>query len=257
MLIDSHCHLDFFDISLRDIIIKRACDVDVKYMMTIGTNRESFVKIYNIVDKYDSVFGAIGLHPHEAEIEGIISFEELFKFVRHNKIIAIGETGLDYSREKYDKDKQIENFLNHIFVAQITGLPLVIHNRNSDDDMCDILVCENKKKPFKAIIHCFTGSLKMLNVMLDNGFYISASGIITFKNACNLAELFARVPISRLLLETDSPYLAPIPYRGKQNEPSYVVETAKKLANICHVSFDDICKITTDNFNNLFGLNLF
>ncbi len=257
MLIDSHCHLDMFDDDIRDSIVKNANSVGVNYMLNACAAKSSFDKILQIVAKYDGVFGAIGQHPEEAEREGLVSKEELLTFISKNKkIIAIGETGLDYSRDGFNKNLQIENLINHIEVSQQTGLPLIIHNRDSNDDMIDILSSQFKKKPFKSIIHCFTADKKMADVMLDLGFYISASGIITFKSATDLREVFKTIPDTKLLVETDSPYLAPVPFRGKTNEPSFVVETAKKLAEIKEKTFDEIANITSENFKQLFNLNI-
>ena len=225
MLIDSHCHIDYFEKEKRFDYVKNAVIAGVKYMMTIGTTRGSFNEIYDIIDTFDNVYGAIGLHPHVAEEEGILDFHDLkIATEKSKKIIAIGETGLDYSRTEYNKTVQRQNLLNHIVVSQDTGLPLVIHNRDSNDDMTDILTAEYKKKSFDCILHCFCGDKKMLTAMLDLGFYISASGIITFKNACDLQEVFKFVPIDRLLIETDSPFLAPVPFRGQQNQSAFVVE---------------------------------
>ncbi|MBR1545070.1 MAG: TatD family hydrolase [Alphaproteobacteria bacterium] len=257
MLIDSHCHLDMFDDSLRDSIVKNANDAGVKYMLNACAARVSFQKIIDIVEKYDCVFGAIGQHPEEAEREGLVSKDELLTFVsKSKKIIAIGETGLDYSRDGFNRDFQIENLLNHIDVARKLNLPIIIHNRDSNDDMTDILSSEYKKSPFKAIIHCFTADKKMADKMLELGFYISASGIITFKSAGSLRDVFSNLPLNRLLLETDSPYLAPVPYRGKTNEPAFVVETGKILGGIVDVSFEEISNITTENFKHLFELDI-
>lgn len=257
MLIDSHCHIDFFDFADQKRIVESANSLSVKYMLNACAARGSFEKIIDVVSNFDCVFGAIGQHPEEAEREGMVSKEDLLSFIgKSKKIIAIGETGLDYSSDGYNRDLQIKNLLNHIDVAGETGLPLIIHNRDSNDDMCEILTSEYSKKKFRAIIHCFTGDLKMANAMLDCGFYISASGIITFKNAGDLRNVFRDIPLNRLLVETDSPYLAPVPYRGKQNEPGFVVETAKMLAEIKATTFDEISKITTQNFNDLFNLDL-
>ncbi len=257
MLIDSHCHLDMFDDSLRDTIVENANSVGVKYMLNACSARVCFEKIIDIVEKYDCVFGAIGQHPEEAEREGKVSKQDLLKFIsKSKKIIAIGETGLDYSGENFNRDLQIENLLNHIEVAQQTGLPLIIHNRDSNDDMIDILSSKFKKQSFKAIIHCFTATKEMADVMLGMGFYISASGIITFKNAADLRGVFSTIPYDRLLVETDSPFLAPVPFRGKTNEPAFVVETAKKLAEITGKTFDEISNISSENFKRLFQLDI-
>lgn len=257
MLIDSHCHLDMFDDSIRDDIVKNANTSGVKYMLNACAAKKTFDKIIEISNNYSCVFGAIGQHPEEAEREGMVSKDELLSYIsKGKKIIAIGETGLDYSGENFNRDLQIENLLNHIEIASQTGLPLIIHNRDSNDDMTDILSSQFKKKSFKAIIHCFTADKKMADAMLELGFYISASGIITFKNATDLREVFSTIPFDRLLVETDSPYLAPVPFRGKTNEPAFVVEIAKKLAEITQKSFEEISEITSSNFKRLFDLDI-
>ena len=257
MLIDSHCHIDYFEKNERLNYVNSAINASVKYMLTIGTSRESFNEIYDIVEIFDNVYGAIGLHPHNAEQEGILEITDLQTAIKKSKkIIGIGETGLDYSRNDYNKIIQQQNLLNHIVVSQETKLPLIIHNRDSNNDMTEILNTEYKNKNFNCILHCFCGDKKMLTAMLDLGFYISASGIITFKNAYDLQEVFKFVPLDRLLIETDSPFLAPVPFRGKQNQSAFVVETAKKLSEIKNVSFGKIAKYTTDNFKNLFKLDI-
>lgn len=257
MLIDSHCHIDYFEKEKRCDYIKNAVIAGVKYMLTIGTTRKSFNEIYDIVSSFENVYGAVGLHPHVAEEEGLLDINELqTAILKSKKIVGIGETGLDYSRVGYNKTIQQQNLLNHIAVSQETSMPLVIHNRDSNDDITDILTVEYKKKSFDCILHCFCGDKKMLTAMLDLGFYISASGIITFKNATDLQKLFKFVPLDRLLVETDSPFLAPVPFRGKQNQSAFVVETAKKLAEIKNVLFDEIARYSTDNFNKLFKLDL-
>lgn len=257
MLIDSHCHIDFYTPDKQLEIIQNAKSEGVNYMLNVGSSRSSFDNILGIVAKYENVFGAIGQHPDEAETNGVISQEDLLKYISKNKkIIAIGETGLDYSKEGYNKDIQIENFLNHINVSVKTGLPIIIHNRDSNSDMCDILKSEMKRHKFKAIIHCFTGDSKMAGEMLELGFYISASGIITFKNAFDLRETFKTIPNDRLLVETDSPYLAPVPYRGRENQPAFVVQVAKQLSEIKEMDFSEIANITSNNFKQLFDLNI-
>lgn len=257
MFIDSHCHLDFYEEERQSSIIAQANDNNVLYMLNACASKASFNKIINIINKFDCVFGAIGQHPEEAEKEGIVSKEELLSFInKNNKIIAIGETGLDYSRENPNKKLQIENLLNHIDVSRETNLPIIIHNRDSNDDMINILSSEMKKGKFKAVIHCFTADIKMANIMLDLGFFISASGIITFKKSDELRNVFKTIPLDRILIETDSPYLAPTPYRGKENQPAFVVEVAKKISELKEISLEEIGNITTSNFENLFNLKL-
>ncbi|MBD5405559.1 TatD family hydrolase [bacterium] len=259
MFIDSHCHLDFYEKEELPEILNRAEKTNVKYMLNACASKNSFDKILKIIADYKNVFGAIGIHPHEAEDMGSpISEDELLLYInKSKKIIAIGETGLDYSRENINKDIQMENLYNHIVVAQKTDLPLIIHNRDSNEDMINILTEGMKKSPFKCIIHCFTADEYMAKKMLDLDFFISASGITTFKNSIPLQEVFKNVvPLQKMLIETDSPYLAPVPYRGSQNEPSFVVEVAKKLSLLKNISTEDIGNITSNNFKTLFDLDI-
>lgn len=258
MYIDSHCHLDFYERKERDEIVSNAKKAGLEIMLNASSSRESFDEIIGIVNEYDNVYGAIGLHPHEAEDkkESIEKDELLLYINKSKKIIGIGETGLDYSREIKDKKLQKENLLTHIEVAQITQLPLIIHNRDSNEDMIDILENEYKNKAFPCIIHCFTGDMNMAQKMLDLGFYISASGILTFKNANDIQEIFKNyIPNDRILIETDSPYLAPTPYRGHRNEPKFVIEVARKLSELKNMSMEEIGKITTNNFKTVFKIN--
>lgn len=259
MLIDTHCHLDFYENNELEDVILRAENANVNYMLNACASKDSFEKIINIANTHKNIFGAIGVHPHEAEDMGsAISEDELLLYInKSNKIVAIGETGLDYSRENINKDIQFENLYNHIKVATQTSLPLIIHNRDSNEDMTNILTSEMKKHSFKCIIHCFTADETMAKKMLDIGCYISASGILTFKNATSLQEVFKNiVPLDRLLIETDSPYLAPVPYRGHRNEPCFVREVAKKLAELKGLSFEEICDITLSNATKIFNLNI-
>lgn len=259
MFIDSHCHLDFYDESERPDIIAQALNTGVSYMLNSGASKDSFDTIIKIANENPSVFGAIGIHPHEAEsMESILTAGELIAYSqKSNKIIALGETGLDYSHDAINKDIQMENFQNHIDASRTTGLPLIIHNRDSNDDLCNILEREMKKQEFKAIIHCFTADESVAKRMLDLNFYISASGIITFKTATYLQEIFKNIiPNNKILIETDSPYLAPTLYRGTRNEPAYVVEMAKILAELKGVSLDEMGNITSTNFATLFNLTI-
>ncbi|MGN0929065.1 MAG: TatD family hydrolase [Alphaproteobacteria bacterium] len=259
MFIDSHCHLDFYEKEELPEILEHATKSDVKYMLNACASQSSFKRIIEIANENKNVFGAIGIHPHEAEDMGhpMAEDELLITINKSKKIIAIGETGLDYSRENINKDIQMENLYNHISVAQKTSLPLIIHNRDSNEDMINILTEGMKKSPFKCIIHCFTADETMAKKMLDLDFFISASGITTFKNATDLQEVFKNiVPLEKLLIETDSPYLAPVPHRGSRNEPAFVIEVAKKLAELKNISAEEIGNITSNNFKTLFEVDI-
>jgi len=251
-MIDSHCHLDheplFSDLSN---IIKRSKDVGIEKLLTISTSFDSFSKIKEIVKQDEIIYGTIGIHPHESE-KDIIKLDEIIKnFQENDKIIGIGETGLDFYYNNSDKEKQIASFIRHIEASIKTNAPLIIHSRNAEKETYDILN-DYKDKNLKILMHCFTGSKKFSEKLLTLNSYFSASGIITFKNSTDLQETFRSLPLDRVLIETDSPYLAPVPNRGKKNEPSFIDFTAEKLAQIKGVSKSDLIDFTSNNFNKLF-----
>ena len=255
MIIDSHCHLTYEPMSLAlQEYIERAKLNGVEYMLTISTDDNSFKHILDIVNKYDSVYGTYGIHPHEAKIHQNIKSTDIINKVKENKkIIGIGETGLDFFYNHSDKNDQINTFMEHIEAAEKSNLPLIIHTRSAEEDTLNILKSAFKSKDLKILIHCFTGSESFAYKLLDLGAYISASGIITFKKSKDLANTFKKLPNERILIETDSPYLAPEPMRGKSNEPSYIIHTLKFLANLKGVDEKILSQITSNNFFNLFG----
>ena len=251
-MIDSHCHLDHEPL-LSDLlnVIQRSKNVGIKKLLTISTSLESFSKIKEIVNKDDMIYGTIGIHPHETN-HNTITAELIIKHLKDNKkIIGIGETGLDFFYNNSDKNRQIESFREHIKASIETDVPLIIHSRNAENETFDILN-EYKQNNLKILMHCFTGSKKFAQKLLTLNSFFSASGIITFKNSIDLQETFKFLPLDKVLIETDSPFLAPVPNRGKKNEPSFIDFTAKKLADIKKISKTEIIKITTNNFNNLF-----
>ena len=255
MIIDSHCHLNYepMSLSLKETI-DRANKDGVKYLLTISTEDKSYNKILNIISKNKCVFGSYGIHPHEAKNHRLIKSEDIIKKVRLNKkIIGIGESGLDFYYNHSDKKDQIKCFEEHIIAAQNTQLPLIVHTRNAESETLEILKSKLKVKNFKVLIHCFTGSKEFAFKLLDLGAYISASGVVTFKKSEDLANTFKEMPNDKILVETDSPYLAPVPLRGKPNEPSYIIHTVKFLSKLKNISFEDFSKITTKNFFRLFG----
>jgi len=252
-MIDSHCHLDheplFSDLSN---IIKRSKDVGIEKLLTISTSFDSFSKIKEIVKQDEIIYGTIGIHPHESE-KDIIKLDEIIKnFQENDKIIGIGETGLDFYYNNSDKEKQISSFIRHIEASIKTNAPLIIHSRDAEKETYDILN-DYKDKNLKILMHCFTGSKKFSEKLLMLNAYFSASGIITFKNANELQDTFKSLPLDKILIETDSPFLAPVPNRGKKNEPSFIDFTATKLAEIKEISKSELIKITTSNFNKLFS----
>ena len=251
-MIDSHCHLDHEPLkSDLSNIIKRSKDVGIEKLLTISTSVESFQKIKNIINKDEIIFGTIGIHPHETD-NNEISIDYIVKnFEENPKIIGIGETGLDFYYNNSDKEKQIKSFKKHIEASIKTNSPLIVHSRNAEDETFEILNKYQGEK-LKILMHCFTGSKNFAEKLLKLNAFFSASGIITFKNSIDLQETFKILPLEKILIETDSPYLAPVPYRGKKNEPSFLNYTAQKLADIKDVSKKEITKITTKNFNNLF-----
>ena len=255
MIIDSHCHLNYDPMSQSlDKVISRANLDGVKYLLTISTEEKSFNKILEIVKKFSCVFGTFGIHPHEAKKHLSINSDQIIKKINSSrKIIGIGETGLDFYYNHSDKKDQIKCFEEHIIAAQNTSFPLIIHTRNAELETLDILKNKLMEKNFKFLVHCFTGSKKFAFKLLDLGAYISASGVVTFKKSTDLANTFKEIPNDRILVETDSPYLAPVPLRGKPNEPSYIIYTVKFLSKLKTLSFEDFSNITTKNFFNLFG----
>ena len=255
MIIDSHCHLNYepMSLSLKETI-QRANNDGVKYLLTISTEDKSFNKIINIITSHKCVYGSYGIHPHEAKNhQSIKSADIINKIGLNKKIIGIGESGLDFYYNYSEKKDQIKCFEEHITAAQKTQLPLIVHTRNAEIDTFDILKRRLIEKNFKILIHCFTGSKEFAFKLIDLGAYISASGVVTFKKSEGLANIFKELPNDRILVETDSPYLAPVPLRGKHNEPSYIVHTVKFLSKLKQISYDDFCNITTKNFFNLFG----
>ncbi len=250
MLIDSHCHLSSLD-NISDVI-ERANNVGVEIMLNAGGKFDELDVNLAICNQFDGIYTVTGVHPHDAKDYETITAADVLKNISHEKVVAIGECGLDYYYDFSPKDMQIKVLKQMIIAAQESSLPIIIHNRLSDDDMIDILLSEYEKKPFSGVIHCFSSSWELAKTALDIGFYISASGMITFNSANQIRENFAKIPLEKLLVETDTPYLAPVPYRGKVNEPSYVVYVAKALSQIKGVDFSKISAITTSNFYKLF-----
>lgn len=249
MLVDSHCHLNMLKDDLQEIL-QRAKDNDVSYMQTICTTMEELPDIITIVEKYDNIFASCGVHPND--IKEIIPYEAIVDYSNHPKIIGIGETGLDYYYQNTVKTTQITSLVEHIKAASCSLLPIIIHTRDAEEDSCDILCSEMKNSPFRGLIHCFTASKDFAKKMLDLGMYISIAGIVTFKNAGDLQEIVRYIPLSSLLIETDSPYLTPHPMRGKPNEPAFVKYVAEKIAELKGVSLEEVANTTTRNFTSLF-----
>ncbi|NRA73751.1 MAG: TatD family hydrolase [Rickettsiales bacterium] len=253
MIVDSHCHLNspsLFE-NLNEVL-DRAKDADVKIMQTICTKISEFEEIKKIAEENNEVFCSVGVHPNYIEKEEIVTVEKLVELTKNKKVIGLGETGLDYYHDHSKKELQKKSFLNHIEAAQITGIPLIIHAREVEKDMSEILTQQMAKKKFKAVLHCFTGSKKFAETALELGIYISISGIITFKNAKELQSTVQSLPLNRLLVETDAPYLAPVPFRGKTNEPAFTKFTVTALANLLNKTFNEVAKATTENFFAVF-----
>ncbi|HEV7335674.1 MAG TPA: TatD family hydrolase [Bosea sp. (in: a-proteobacteria)] len=248
MLIDTHCHLDFPDFA-EDIeaYVARAEAAGVSRMVTISTRVARFATYAALAERFPSVWCTVGTHPHGAHEELDVTAAELVELSQHPRCVAIGEAGLDYHYDKSPREAQAQGLLTHIDAARQTQLPLVIHSREADEDMAAILRQEMGKGAFPAILHCFTAGEMLARTGVELGLYVSFSGILTFKTSEALRAIAREIPAERLLVETDAPYLAPTPYRGKRNEPSYVVETAKVLADVKGVSFDEIARITSEN----------
>jgi TatD DNase family protein len=254
MLVDSHCHLDFPDFA-DDLagIVARAEASGVGRMVTISTRVRKLPDLLAIAERFPNVYCSVGTHPHHADEEDGITTDELVELAQHPKVVAFGEAGLDYFYEMGSREAQARGFRAHIAAARETGLPLVIHTREADENCGKILEDEMGKGAFRAVLHCYTGGRDLAMQAIDLGLTISFTGIITFKKSQALRDLVAELPADRIMVETDSPYLAPGKYRGKRNEPSYVVETAKVMAEVRGVSLDEIARQTTENFFRLFG----
>jgi TatD DNase family protein len=254
MLVDSHCHLDFPDFTDElDAVVARARAVGVTRMVTISTRVRRVAELIAITDRFVDVFCSVGTHPHNAHEELDIGVSDLVALTRHPKVVALGEAGLDYHYDMSPRDAQERGLRNHIAAARETGLPLVIHSRNADDDMARILAEETRRGPFKAVLHCFTGSRMLAERAVALGLFISFTGILTFKKSDDLRAIAADLPADRILVETDAPYLAPGPHRGKRNEPSFMVETARVLAETRRITPKEIARQTTENFHRLFA----
>ena len=252
-MIDSHCHLDHEPLfsNLNEVLL-RSKSIGIEKILTICTTKESFKNILNIIKTDSIIYGTFGIHPHESN-KNILTKEEILKEISPNKkIIGVGETGLDFFYNNSDKDSQIKSFKNHIDAAVDLNVPIIVHSRNAENETYELL---KKTKPLKILMHCYTGSDSFAKSLMPLGAYFSASGIITFSNSKNLQETFKKIPFNKLLIETDSPFLAPVPMRGKKNEPSYIKFTLDKLADIKNIDASELDKITTNNFNNLFFSN--
>ena len=250
MIADSHCHLNI----LKDLpaALARSRDAGVGILQTVCTKISEFEEINQIAKENDKIFCSVGVYPHNVEIEGVPSVDQLIELTKGEKVIGIGETGLDYYHKADTKELQKESFLNHIEAAQITGLPLIIHTRLAETDMLDILKTQISKKQFKGVLHCFAGSDDFARAALKLGLSISISGIVTFQKANALQSVVKNLPLDRLLVETDAPYLAPVPFRGKTNEPAFLKYTVEALAQLLNKPFEIIAAATTQNFLDLF-----
>ena len=251
-MIDSHCHLDQQPL-IDDLnnIVNRSKEVGIEKLLTISTTLNSFNEISKLVNFDPIIYGTFGIHPHEADKEFVSKSEIIDKIKTNKKIIGVGETGLDFYYNNSDKKNQINSFINHIEAAIDLNIPLIVHSRNAETDTFDI-INRYKNQNLKVLMHCFTGSLNLAKKLLDLDAFFSASGIITFKNSNSLQDTFKFLPDNKILIETDSPYLAPEPMRGKKNEPSFIHHTLKKLAQIKKIEINKLDNITTNNFNNLF-----
>jgi len=253
MFVDSHCHLNYAGlIETQDAVIARARDAGVATMLNISTRASEWDAIVGTAERHDQIWASIGIHPHEADTHEHVDTERLLEAAGHPKVVAIGETGLDYYYDKSDRERQRRSFRSHIAAARESGLPLIVHTRDAEEDTHGILAEEMGKGAFSGVIHCFTASQDFADKALALGFYISLSGIVTFKNAKDLQATALTVPSDRLLIETDAPFLAPVPHRGKTCEPAFVTDTARFLATLRGEAVEDLAVTTTGNFFRLF-----
>lgn len=254
MLIDSHCHLDFPELAGDEAgVLARARTAGVAGMLTIGTRLDQFERVRAIAERHANVWCSVGVHPHEAKDEGQRTPDRLIEAAQHPKVVGIGETGLDYFYDHSPREEQVESFRAHIAAARKTGLPLIVHTRDADAETGDILEDEHAKGAFPGLIHCFSSGPDVARRALALGLYISISGIVTFKAAESLRAIVRDIPLERLLVETDSPYLAPVPKRGRTNEPAFVAHTAAQVAGLKGISQAELEAATTDNFFRLFA----
>jgi TatD DNase family protein len=254
MLIDSHCHLDFADFGgERDEVLARARRAGVAGMLTICTKVTEFPAVRALAEAHDDIWCSVGIHPHEAAHQPETTTAMLVEMARHPKVVGIGETGLDFHYDHSPRERQEAVFRAHARAAREAGLPLIVHTRNADEATARVLREEHRDGALIGVIHCFSSGRELAEIALEIGFYISLSGIVTFRNAESLRGIGRDVPLDRLLVETDAPYLAPVPYRGKRNEPAFVVHTASLVASLRGIAPDELARATTENFFRLFG----
>ncbi|MFQ5533236.1 MAG: TatD family hydrolase [Sphingomonadales bacterium] len=254
MLVDSHCHLDFPDFADElDDIVARARAAGVTTLQTICTHLSRFDQVRAVAERFDDVWCSVGVHPHEAAHEEDVTVDRLVALSDHPKVIGIGETGLDYHYDRSPREKQREVFRTHIDAARRTGLPIIIHSRNADADMAEILADEMGKGAFIGLMHCFSSSSELAETALEFGLYLSISGVVTFKKAEALRDIVADLPLDRILVETDAPFLAPVPKRGKRNEPAFTALTAARVAEVRGIGVEEFARATTANFFRLFA----
>lgn len=253
MLVDSHCHLDFPELQAEiDDVLRRARTAGVGTMLTISTSLRTFPQVRAVAEAHPHVWCTVGLHPHDAGREPEVTTAWLVEEARHPRVVGIGESGLDFHYDSSPREAQREMFLAHIRAARDSGLPLVVHSRDADDEMAEILEREMANGRFAGVLHCFSSGRELAERAVAIGFHVSFSGILTFRKADELRAIARDLPADRLLVETDAPYLAPVPYRGKRNEPAYVARTAEVLAEVRGVTAGEIAAVTTDNFFRLF-----
>lgn len=253
MLVDSHCHLNYKGIiEQQDDVLKRAADAGVTAMLNISTRESEWDEVVGLAEKHDHIWASVGIHPHEADAHPEVDTEKLVQRADNSRVVAIGESGLDYYYDHSDRDNQQESFRAHISASRDTGLPIIVHTRDAEEDTARIMREEMEKGAYKGVIHCFTASEDFAKIALDLGLYISLSGIVTFKNAKEVQEVAKWVPKDRLLVETDSPFLAPVPHRGKTGEPAFVADTAAFVAELRGEKVDELQRYTGNNFYQLF-----
>lgn len=254
MFVDSHCHLNYKGlVEDQDAVLARAAEAGVSAMLNISTRKREWADIIATAEKAPNIWASVGIHPHEADSHADIDTAQLVAASNHPKVIAIGETGLDYFYDHSDREQQQTSFRAHLVASRETGLPVIVHTRDAEEDTARILREEMGKGPFPGVIHCFTASGEFADIALELGLFISISGIVTFKNAQDLRDTAARIPEERLLIETDSPFLAPVPHRGKSCEPAFVADTGRFLADLRGVNVEQLAQTTADNFYTLFS----